>query len=265
MGDLLNRMTGQEKTAQLRAMWTEVKFDTAFFNDSRLINDKLGTGMGFIHANYANISQTVEMRNRIQRYLLEKSRLGIPAIFVDEGLHGLLKPEATSFPQAIGLACSWDIKLFEKVFSVTANEMRSRGGQLALTPVIDICRDPRWGRCEEIYGEDPYLNGMLGTTAVIGFQESNTGVIDNNHVAATLKHFTGHGQSESGQNGGPANYPERILRESHMLPFEMVIQQANPAALMPAYVEIDGIPCHANPWLLNKVLRDKWNFKGLFL
>ena len=141
--------------------------------------------------------------------------------------------------------------------------MGSRGAHHALSPVIDVCRDPRWGRCEETYGEDPYLNGILGTAAVIGFQGSATGVIEKNHVGATLKHFTGHGQSENGQNQGPANYSERVLREVHMKPFEMVIRNAKPAAVMPAYVELDGIPCHANEWLLKHVLRKEWNFTGL--
>lgn len=264
ISDLLGRMTVQEKVQQLVSInGGDFNFDQKFFADTTTMRKTLGSGIGSIQATYTKIVETVEMRNQIQRYLKEKSRLGIPAIFIDEGLHGVLKPEATCFPQAIGLACSWDMKLFQDVFTVTANEMRSRGGQHALTPVIDVCRDPRWGRCEEIYGEDPYLNGMLGTAAVIGFQGSNTGIVAENHVAATLKHFTGHGQSEGGQNQAPANYSERVLRESHMLPFEMVINQAKPVALMPAYVEIDGVPCHANQWLLKKVLRDEWGFKGL--
>ncbi len=264
VSDLLSRMTVGEKINQLISInGSEFKFDQGFFADTSSMRQRLGGGIGYIHASFTKIVETVEMRNKIQRYELEKSRLGIPVIFVDEGLHGLLKPEATCFPQAIGLACSWDTKLFEEVFSVAANEMRSRGGQHVLTPVIDVCRDPRWGRCEETYGEAPYLNGMLGTAAVIGFQGSNTGIIAENHVAATLKHFTGHGQSEGGQNQAPANYSERVLRESHMLPFELVINQAKPAAVMPAYVEIDGVPCHANPWLLNTVLRKEWGFKGL--
>ncbi len=262
--DLLARMTLQEKIIQLQSIdganMTPGNFD---YNDTALMRKLFGIGIGAIQATYAGINETVETRNRIQRYLLESTRLGIPALFIDEGLHGLLKPQATSFPQAIGLACSWDPKLFGDVFAVTAAEMRSRGTHHALSPVIDVCRDPRWGRCEETYGEDPYLNGILGTAAVIGFQGSATGVIAANHVGATLKHFTGHGQSENGQNQAPANYSERVLREFHMRPFEMVIRNAKPAAVMPAYVELDGIPCHANEWLLKQVLREEWKFKGL--
>jgi beta-glucosidase len=262
--DLLSRMTLQEKVIQLQSMdganMTPENIDRY---DTATMRKMFGTGIGAIQATYSGINETVETRNHIQRYLLENTRLGIPALFIDEGLHGLLKPEATSFPQAIGLACSWDPKLFRDVFAVTAAEMRSRGAHHALSPVIDVCRDPRWGRCEETYGEDPYLNGILGTAAVIGFQGSATGVIAKNHVGATLKHFTGHGQPENGQNQAPANYSERILREVHMRPFEMVIRNAKPAAVMPAYVELDGIPCHANEWLLKKILRKEWGFNGL--
>ena len=264
ISDLLARMTLQEKVIQLQSMdGADMRSGNVYFTDTAMMRKKFGIGIGSIQATYTGLEETVETRNRIQRYLLENTRLGIPALFMDEGLHGLLKPQATVFPQAIGLACSWDPKLFEDVFAVTAAEMRSRGGHHALSPVIDVCRDPRWGRCEETYGEDPYLNGILGTAAVIGFQGSITGVIAENHVGATLKHFTGHGQSENGQNQAPANYSERVLREFHMRPFEMVIKNAKPAAVMPAYVELDGIPCHANEWLLKKVLRKEWDFKGL--
>jgi beta-glucosidase len=262
--DLLERMTLQEKVIQLQSLdGANMVPANLGFADTALMRKMFGTGIGAIQATYTGIDETVETRNRIQRYLLENTRLGIPALFIDEGLHGLLKPEATSFPQAIGLACSWDPKLFVEVFTVTAAEMRSRGTHHALSPVIDVCRDPRWGRCEETYGEDPFLNGILGSAAVIGFQGSETGVIAENHVGATLKHFTGHGQSENGQNQAPANYSERILREFHMRPFEMVIRNAKPAAVMPAYVELDGIPCHSNEWLLKNVLRKEWGFNGL--
>jgi len=261
--DLLGRMTVEEKTLQLCSYNSDKDSDLlAFFSDSLKVKKIMGNGIGFIQPGFFRIPQTVELRNAIQKCLKENSRLGIPVIFVDEGLHGLMRPEATSFPQAIGLACSWDPKLFEEVYSVVANETRSRGAQQVLTPVVDVCRDSRWGRCDETYGEDPYLNGILGTAAVTGFQGGYNGVIAENHVAATLKHFTGHGQSENGQNQSPANFSQRVLREVHMRPFEMIIDQAKPACLMPAYVELDGIPCHANEWLLKKVLRDDWKFKG---
>jgi beta-glucosidase len=189
--------------------------------------------------------------------------LGIPTLFVDEGQHGMMRPNSTVFPQAIGMACSWDPILFEKIYGVVAYEMRSRGTHHALSPVIDVCREPRWGRVEETYGEDPYLNGILACAAVKGLQGSDDGTIKDNHVAATLKHLVGHGEPEGGRNQGPANYSTRVLRDYHMPPFKMCIEKVNPAAVMPSYNEIDGVPSHSNKWLIKDVLRKEWGFKGM--
>jgi beta-glucosidase len=172
-----------------------------------------------------------------------------------------MEPEATAFPMAIGLACSWDVQLFEQVYTVAAKEMRLRGAHQAVSPVIDVCRDPRWGRVEETYGEDPYLNGSYAIAAAKGFQGTSTGEIAPGHVASTSKHFCGHSQPEGGLNQVPANYSERILREFHFLPFKMVIESAKPFSLMPSYNEIDGVPSHYNSWLLKHVLHDEWDFK----
>jgi beta-glucosidase len=175
----------------------------------------------------------------------------------------MMRRDATAFPQAIGLACSWDPDLFEKVYSTIAREMRTRGTHHALTPVIDVCRDPRWGRVEETYGEDPCLNGILSCAAVRGLQGSSDGTIAPGHVAATLKHLTGHGQSEGGQNQAPANYSLRVLRDYHMPPFKTCIDNVKPASVMPSYNEVDGVPSHANKWLLKDVLRKEWGFEGM--
>jgi beta-glucosidase len=263
--DLLSRMTLTEKIAQLTGVWDSVPvvFDSLFLSDEAKMQEVFGNGVNSVQPSFAGIRQTVEQRNTIQKYLAEKTRLGIPAIFVDEGQHGLMRPESTCFPQAIGLACSWDPQLFEAVYTVVAAEMRSRGTHMALSPVIDVCRDPRWGRVEETYGEDPFLNGILGTAAVKGFQGTNNGIITPGHVAATLKHLVGHGQPEGGLNQAPANYSERILREAHMPPFKTVIDNAAPVAVMPSYNEIDGIPSHANKKLIKETLRTEWGFKGL--
>ena len=176
-----------------------------------------------------------------------------------------MRPEATVFPQAIGLACSWDPDLFEKVYGVVANEMRSRGTHHALTPVIDVCRDPRWGRVEETYGEDPYLNGRLSCAAVRGLQGTDNGKIADGHVAATLKHLAGHGESEGGQNQGPANHSMRVLRDYHLPPFKMCIDYAKPASVMPSYNEVDGVPSHANKWLIKDLLRNEWHYEGMIV
>jgi beta-glucosidase len=263
--DLLSRLNIEEKTCQLMAVWDGIPFpyDTNFLKDTVKLRSVFGNGVNSVQPSFTDLKTTVETRNTIQKYLLEKTKWGIPALFVDEGQHGLMRPEATSFPQAIGLACSWDPELFQKVYTTIAHEMRSRGTHHVLSPVIDVCRDPRWGRVEETYGEDPYLNGILGIAAVRGFQGTSTGQIGTENVAATLKHLAGHGQPEGGINQAPANYSLRVLREFHLLPFKMTIDGAHPVAVMPSYNEIDGVPSHINKWLFQDILRKEWGYKGM--
>jgi beta-glucosidase len=265
--DLLGRMTIEEKTAQLMGLWNGgvEDFKPEVFDDPVKMKEIFGKGCHSVHPAPFGIKNTVRMRNKIQKYLVEETRLGIPAIFVDEGQHGMMRPEATVFPQAIGMACSWDTDLFEKIYSVIAHEMRSRGTHHALTPVIDVCRDPRWGRTEETYGEDPYLNGMLSSAAVKGLQGGDNGKVGKKNVAATLKHLAGHGESEGGQNQGPANHSLRVLRDYHMPPFKMCIDYAKPVSVMPSYNEVDGVPSHANRWMLKDLLRKEWGFRGMIV
>lgn len=265
--DLLSRLSIDEKAAQLMAVWDGVPFlfDKKFLDDTAKMRAFFGKGVNSVQPSFTDLKTTVETRNAIQKYLLEKTRWGIPAVFVDEGQHGLMKPNATAFPQAIGLASSWNPELFHKVYTVIAREMRSRGTHHALSPVIDVCRDPRWGRVEETYGEDPYLNSILGVAAVRGLQGTSTGKVGSENVAATLKHFVGHGQAEGGINQAPANYSVRTLREFHMPPFKMNIDSARPAAIMPSYNEVDGIPSHINKWLIHDILRKEWSFKGMIV
>jgi beta-glucosidase len=265
--DLLGRMNMNEKIAQLVGAWRGgvADFDLVFLKDTAAMRKTFGNGINSVQSSFIAIEKTVEMRNQLQKYLMEKTRLGIPSLFVDEGQHGLMRPEATAFPQAIGLACSWDPQLFEQVYSVVAHEMRSRGIHFALSPVIDATLDPRWGRVEETYGEDSYLNGVFGTAAVRGLQGSSDGIVAPDHVAATLKHFVGHGQPEGGINQAPANYSMRVLREIHMPQFKVVIDSANPVSVMPSYNEVDGVPSHINSWLLKDVLRKEWGFKGVIV
>jgi beta-glucosidase len=263
--DLLSRMTLDEKVAQLMGLWNGglEDFKPEIFDDPATMKEIFGNGCHSIHPAPFEIKETVELRNKIQKYLVEETRLGIPAIFVDEGQHGMMRPESTVFPQAIGLACSWDTQLFEEVYTLIAREMRSRGTHFALSPVIDVCRDPRWGRVEETYGEDPFLNGMLSCAAVKGLQGTDTGIVAENHVAATLKHLWGHGQPEGGQNQGPANYSIRVMRDYHLPPFRMCIKRVKPVAVMPSYNEVDGVPSHANRWLIKDLLRKEMGFDGL--
>ncbi len=265
--DLVGRMTVEEKCAQLMGLWNGgvEDFKPEIFSDPAKMKEIFGNGCHSVHPAPFGIKDTVRMRNAIQKYLVEETRLGIPALFVDEGQHGMMRPESTVFPQAIGLACSWDPALFEKVYGIVAHEMRSRGTHHALTPVIDICRDPRWGRTEETYGEDPYLNGMLSIAAVKGLQGDDSGKVGRNNVAATLKHLVGHGESEGGLNQGPANYSTRVLRDYHMPPFKMCIDHAKPVSVMPSYNEVDGVPSHASKWLLKDILRGEWGYKGMIV
>jgi len=187
--------------------------------------------------------------------------LGIPAISMGEALHGFMENGSTSFPKALGLASTWDQDLVRQVFTAAANEMASAGDDQAFSPVLDLARDPRWGRTEETYGEDPYLGSRIGVAAIEGLQGPNY-LIDRHHVMATAKHFAAHGEPEGGTNTAPANYSERVLRESFLTAFRAAVEEAQVGSVMASYNEIDGIPSHVNSWLLDKVLRQEWGFRG---
>jgi beta-glucosidase len=274
--DLLRRMTLEEKLAQITTIWGQKPqlLDEAGDFDPTRAAALYPDGIGHVarpsdlrasgspeQVPYKDERETVAFINAIQRYNVEQTRLGIPAIFHEEALHGYVARGATSFPQAIGLASSWDPALVREVFTVAARETRARGVHLVLSPVVDVARDPRWGRIEETYGEDPYLVGEMGVAAVLGFQGESLPLADD-RVFATLKHMTGHGQPESGINVGPANVSERLLREVFFPPFEQIVGRTNIMSVMPSYNEIDGVPSHANGWLLNDVLRGEWGFAG---
>jgi beta-glucosidase len=205
-----------------------------------------------------------ELTNAIQKFFLENSRLGIPVIFHEECLHGHAAPDGTSFPQPIALGATFNPGLVEQLFTMTALEARLRGAHHALTPVVDVAREPRWGRVEETYGEDPYLVSRLGIAAVKGFQGDRK-FRDKRHVLATLKHFVGHGQPESGMNCAPANVSLRVLKETFLYTFKEALREAGAVTLMASYNEIDGVPSHANKWLLRDVLRKEWGFKGFIV
>ena len=276
--DLLSRMTLEEKAAQMVCVWQEkaqklVDAEGNFDLTKATAAFKKGLGLGQVgRPSDAGASATTpgmgrtarqmaELTNAIQKFFLEKSRLGIPVVFHEECLHGQAARDATHFSQPIGLGATFNPALVEQLFTMTAHEARARGTHQALTPVVDVARDPRWGRVEETYGEDPYLNTRLGIAAVRGFQGDAT-FKDKRHVMATLKHFAAHGQPESGQNCAPANVSERVLRETFLLPFRDVLREARAVSVMASYNEIDGVPSHASQWLLRDVLRKEWGFKG---
>jgi beta-glucosidase len=263
--DLLSRMTLEEKVAQMLCMWSAKKQITdpqGRFDPARAPKwFRVGIGRIERPSDGHGARAQAEFTNAIQRWVKDNTRLGIPVIFHEEALHGLQGQEATSFPQAIALASTWNPELVERAFTAVAHEVRARGAQQVLAPVIDVARDPRWGRFEETYGEDPYLVASMGLAAVSGFQGSGQ-TIPAQRVIATLKHMTGHGQPESGTNTGPASLGERTLREFFFYPFEVAIKQGHARSLMPSYNEIDGIPSTANRWMLRDVLRREWGFDG---
>lgn len=265
--DLLARMTTQEKVAQMLTVWKQREtFDDSGEFVAEKASEILQHGIGHIGRPSENKSpeQTVAFTNSVQKWLIENTRLGIPAIFHEEALHGHMASGATSFPQAIALASTWQPDLLEKVYTVSAQEVRARGGNQALTPILDIARDPRWGRIEETMGEDPYLVTELGVASVRGFQGQGE-TLASDRVNATLKHLTGHGQPMAGMNIAPAPMGERELREVFLPPFEAAIKLADARSVMASYNEIDGIPSHANHQLLTTILREEWGFDGILV
>jgi beta-glucosidase len=263
--DLLGRMTLEEKVAQMMCLWSAKRQITdarGRFDPSRAPKwFKVGIGRIERPSDGHGARAQAEFTNAIQRWVKDNTRLGVPVLFHEEALHGLMGPEATSFPQAIALASTWSPDLVERAFAVVAKEVRARGAQQVLAPVVDVARDPRWGRFEETYGEDPFLVSRMGLAAVRGFQGRGR-TIPADRVIATLKHMTGHGQPESGTNVGPASLGERTLRDVFFPPFEVAVKQGHARSLMPSYNEIDGTPSHANRWMLNDVLRKEWGFDG---
>lgn len=261
--DLLGRMTIEEKANQLCSRYD--RFTSNDMMDREKMNLFFQSMPGMLQPDKMDLDSNVLVRNAIQKYALEKTRLGIPMLFVDEALHGPAKGQATSFPQAVAMGCTWNPELIENAFRVTAHELRSRGTHFVLSPVVDVAREPRWGRGEECYGEDPYLAGKMGAAAVRGLQGSADGTIAENHVGATLKHFVGHGQKEGGRNKAPANLAPRILRDVHIEPFRIAVRESSPRGIMPSYNEVDGIPMHMNTFMLQGLLREELGFDGMMV
>jgi len=275
--DLLARMTLEEKLAQIVSVWENKGFvretqpfivdaKGMFLPDAAKIS--LKNGLGQVSRPSENPGgnggprEMAELTNAIQKWVKENTRLGIPVMFHEECLHGHAAPKGTAFPAAIGLASTWDEELIHDVFTSVASEVRARGVQECLAPVLDLARDPRWGRTEETYGEDPYLVTHIGLAAIRGFQGDGPW-IDKAHVMATAKHFAVHGQPEGGTNVGTGNYSERVIREYFLKPFEAAVKQGHVETVMASYNEIDGIPSHSNKHLLDDILRHEWGFNGM--
>lgn len=276
LADLISRMTLEEKVAQLEGVWENPAFMRT--PESRFVDDKgtflperaavlLKDGIGQMSRPSeatAGPREMAEFTNTMQKWVRENTRLGIPVMYHEECLHGHVAPKGTSYPAAIGLASTWDPALIHDVFTATASEVRARGAQECLAPVLDLARDPRWGRTEETYGEDPYLVSRIGVAAIEGFQGDGPS-IDKAHVMATAKHFAVHGQPEGGTNVAPGNYSERVVREYFLKPFESAVKEAHVQSVMASYNEIDGIPSHSNKHLLTDILRHEWGFRGVLV
>ena len=201
-------------------------------------------------------------RNLLQKWLQENTRLRIPALVQEECLNGQLAKGATMFPRPIGLAGSFDPDLVREVYDTVGREVRSRGGHQAFTPVLDVGRDPRWGRFEETFGEDTCLVARMGMAVVEGLQGGRDGV-QPNHIISSPKHFAGYAQVSGGRNFAPSAVTERVLRDEILPTFEAAVKQTQAGGIMPSHSEIDGVPCHGNPHLLRDILRTEWGFKGI--
>lgn len=198
--------------------------------------------------------ESVRLLNKMQRYAVENTRLGIPLLFCEETPHGHMAVGTTVFPTGIGMASTWDPELLEHVGEVMGREIRWQGAHVGFGPVLDIARDPRWSRVEETLGEDPYLAGILGTAIVKGMQK---------HVVATLKHLAAYGIPQGGHNAANADVGPNRLMHDYLPAFEMAVKDGHAGSVMTAYNSIDGVPCTANRWLVEEVLRQAWGFNGV--
>ncbi len=260
--DLLSRMSLEEKVAQMTSVW----LGSGLGEKPRSVDEikpMLREGIGQLSRVVGTYpigpAQGAALANEFQRFLVEETRLGIPAIVHEECLPGLMAHGATAFPQAIGLACTFDPPLVERVTTRIRGQMRAVGAHQGLAPVLDVARDPRWGRIEETLGEDPYLVARVGAAYVRGLQGDDP----RRGVLATLKHFAAYAFSEGGRNLAPTHVGPRELREVFFFPFEVAIREAGAASVMNAYQEIDGVPVAASRELLTEVLREEWGFEGL--
>ncbi|HEX7496208.1 MAG TPA: glycoside hydrolase family 3 N-terminal domain-containing protein [Candidatus Limnocylindrales bacterium] len=255
-------MTLEERLAQLGSYWGYEILSREAFDETKA-GERLGLGIGHISrvAGVTNLRQrgVAELANEIQRFLVERTRLGIPAIVHEECLHGLLARESVCFPQSIGQAATWDPDLVRSMAERLGRELRAAGAHQALAPILDITRDPRWGRVEETFGEDTYLVAEFGAAYVRGLQETDG---TNRGVIATGKHMVGHGLPEGGLNHAPAHIGSRELADSFLFPFEAAVRDAGLGSVMHAYDDVDGLPCVASRFLFTELLRDRWGFGG---
>ena len=262
--DLLGRMTLEEKVQQMGM----VQLGDVMISEevsARALKEKMGRlGAGCMDRPRLDPRATAEVVNAVQKYLVERTRLGIPAIVVENTLHGLLSPGATVFPQAIGLGSTWNPALVGRMSAAVAKEARAVGVNQSLDPDLDLARDPRWGRVEECYGEDPYLVSRVSVAYIKGMQGDGPKV-DREHIACLAKHYAAHGTPESGINCAPVAGGPRELHTLYLPPFRAAVLEAGVHCVMPAYSEYDGVPASASKLLLHDILRGEWGFRGYTL
>ncbi|WP_367329986.1 glycoside hydrolase family 3 N-terminal domain-containing protein [Sphingobacterium multivorum] len=275
VSDLLGRMTVEEKVGQLSKL---LGWDMYSKNGKQVtISNKLRKAVkeqhiGLLWAtlradpwtqktllNGLSPVEAARATNAIQRYMVDSTRLGIPLLLSEEAPHGHMAIGATVFPTAIGQASTWNPQLIQDMASTIAMETYAVGGKNGYGPVLDLARDPRWSRTEETYGEDPYLIGQMGSAMIRGFQGEKLGERDK--IIGTLKHFVAYAAPDGGHNGESVSFGERSLRQYFLPPFERAVK-SGAGSVMTAYNSIDGIPCSANSWLLNDILRKDWGFTG---
>ena len=261
--DLLSRMTMEEKFWQLFMIpgdldsGDSLQYKNGIFGFQVSATAK-GDAAGQM-LNYHTAENAVSLAKKInamQAYFVERTRLGIPIIAFDEALHGLVRGGATSFPQAIGLAASFDTTLMHQVAAAIATEAKARGIRQILSPVINIASDPRWGRVEETYGEDPYLTSRMAVSFVSAFERAG--------IITTPKHFIAN-VGDGGRDSYPIHFNERLLDEIYFPPFKACFQEGGSRSVMTAYNSLDGTACSANSWLLQKNLKEDWGFKGFVI
>ncbi|MCD8227717.1 MAG: glycoside hydrolase family 3 C-terminal domain-containing protein [Bacteroides ovatus] len=275
LSDLLSRMTLEEKVGQLLCPlgWEMYEIHGSEVHPSekfkQLIKER---NVGMLWATYRadpwtkktianglNPELAAKAGYALQKYVMENTRLGIPMFLAEEAPHGHMAIGATVFPTGIGMAATWSPELVKEVGQVIAKEIRSQGGHISYGPVLDLTRDPRWSRVEETFGEDPVLSGILGASMVDGLGGGN--LSQKYATIATLKHFLAYAVPEGGQNGNYASVGIRDLHQNFLPPFRKAID-AGALSVMTSYNSIDGIPCTSNHYLLTKLLRNEWKFRG---
>ena len=262
VSDLLSEMTLDEKIAQLGSCWvfellSHMHFDAA--KAGKLLSNGIGQITRLAGASSLGPAEAAALANQIQKHLLDNTRLGIPALIHEECCSGYMARNATCFPQTIGVACTWEPALAQAMADVVRQQMRAAGAHQGLSPLLDVTRDPRWGRTEETYGEDPYLVARMGVEFVRGLQGNQW----HDGVLATGKHFVGYGASEGGMNWAPPHINDRELDEVYLFPFEAAVKEGGLMSVMNAYHELDGVPCGGSHYLLTELLRNRWGFDGI--